>query len=150
MIDWHCSACRAVTTYDVQYGVMPDGWGVRQAALPTQVQALHDGPTDNLVGGAPVCAECATAEDLVFRDEVLAELVAGKELTVVNVSTPAEYATEFSFTCPFCTLTVHVVRDADNEPALIHVSPPCRRFLNLDPVEYMQAVNRENAKTAPS
>lgn len=64
--------------------------------------------------------------------------------------TTGEYRTEYSFTCPFCTLVVHVVRDEKDEPALIHVSPPCQKFPNLDPTEYMAAVNRESAKTAPS
>lgn len=149
MIEWHCSACSAIVR-TVTVGVLPDGWGIRESPMPEAVRQLHEGPKDNLVGGNPVCVKCATATDLEFRDAVLAEIAAGQELTVATVTTPTEYRAEFDFACPFCTLQVHVVRDADNEPALIHVSPPCRRFLNLDPVEYMVAVNRERAKDAPS
>lgn len=61
-----------------------------------------------------------------------------------------EFTTEAVFTCPFCTLEVHIVRDSTSEPALIHAMPPCKRYLDLDVVDYMQAVNREMAKTAPS
>jgi len=64
--------------------------------------------------------------------------------------TEHEFTTEHVFMCPFCMLEVHIVRDETNEPALIHGMPPCKRYLNLDVVDYMQAVNREKAKTAPS
>ncbi len=155
-MEWYCSTCSAVVRAAVA-GVMPDGWGIRQSPMPEFVQQLHKGPRDNLVGGSPVCAACATTADLAFREEVLAEIAAGQELTVATVVSNAastdttDYKTRLKFVCPFCKNDVHVVDDAaTGEPALIHVATPCSKFLNLEPTDYMRAVNRERAKTAPS
>jgi hypothetical protein len=54
------------------------------------------------------------------------------------------------FACPFCELRVkagEAVRPGDGEatPCVVHDEPVCKRFDELEPDEYMTAVNAKRA-----
>lgn len=142
MMEWHCAVCETF----VEAGSLPAGWGIRRSPLPDGIPDVDE----TTIGGQPVCPACTTPTDLAFRAEVFEEVAAGQKLRVVNVHGGDELTSEFDFVCPFCGAQVHVARDAGGESALIHLMSPCPKFLDLDPTEYMRAVNRERAKGLPS
>jgi hypothetical protein len=55
------------------------------------------------------------------------------------------------FTCPFCGRSVHAeAPDPPLSPFVAHAVPMCKTFEKLTAAEYMKAVNKATAATAPS
>jgi len=44
---------------------------------------------------------------------------------------------EVTFPCPFCGAQCA----ATDPPAIVHVMPPCKQFIELDPIAFLKAAN---------
>lgn len=53
---------------------------------------------------------------------------------------------EFSFTCPYCCRFAAVARKASGEPTLVHVAPPCERFIDADFGQYLRDASAAAAR----
>lgn len=51
-----------------------------------------------------------------------------------------DYRVEFDFICPFCGGDCALM----DPPAVVHSSPACRVFIELDVLAYLRAVNAAN------
>lgn len=58
---------------------------------------------------------------------------------------------EVQFICPFCKLTVQAGHDpTDNEPAVLHEEPTCRKFDELSIDEFLVQCRKIFQATQPS
>lgn len=48
------------------------------------------------------------------------------------------FQTDLPFKCPFCGADCETVKPA----GVLHALPACQGFIDLDPVQFLQAVNR--------
>lgn len=46
------------------------------------------------------------------------------------------------FKCPFCGRWAAAEMTGDGDPTTLHALPPCQKYLNLNPHEYVVAVNQ--------
>lgn len=51
------------------------------------------------------------------------------------------------FACPFCTQKVVLAENAEGEGALMHVHPPCKKFMTREPEEFIADCQREMSKS---
>jgi hypothetical protein len=56
---------------------------------------------------------------------------------------------QVNFTCPFCGRRASFGY-VQEHPTATHDMPMCKKFEELEPDEFLQAVNRKLAETAPS
>jgi hypothetical protein len=60
---------------------------------------------------------------------------------------PTTFTTAVEAVCPFCQKKFHAGEE-DGVPGIIHEMPPCDTFLELEPDEFLAAVNAETARLA--
>ena len=66
-----------------------------------------------------------------------------KTVMMSRVEVDQRFTTEVKLPCTFCKGKLELVRDQHGEHALIHLSPVCKTFEDMELVEFMVA-NRRN------